>query len=76
MAKRYVSEAESDTAEAILLDDPKRVSANHKFVEVVLALSRRLDDPGVGPALAAFESHLRRTLVVAPSAGGRPRSGA
>lgn len=65
LAKRYVAEADSDTAEAILLDDPDWVSANHTFVEVVLALSRRLDDPDVGPALAGFDSDWRRTLVVA-----------
>ena len=65
LAKRYVAEADSDTAEAILLDDPDWVSANHTFVEVALALSRRLDDPNVWPALAEFDSDWRRTLVVA-----------
>lgn len=65
LAKRYVAESDSDTAEAILLDDPDWVSANHTFVEVVLALSRRLDDPDVGPGLTGFDSDWRRTLVVA-----------
>ncbi len=65
LAKRYVAEADSDTAEAILLDDPEWVSANHTFVEVVLALSRRLEEADVGPALAGFDSDWRRTLVVA-----------
>ncbi len=65
LAKRYVAEADSDTAEAILLGDPEWVSGNHTFVEVVLALSRRLEDADVGPALAGFDSDWRRTLVVA-----------
>lgn len=65
LAKRYVAEADSYTAEAILLGDPEWVSGNHTFVEVVLALSRRLEDADVGPAVAGFESDWRRTLVVA-----------
>lgn len=65
LAKRYVTEADSDTTDAILLGDPDWVSANHTYVEVVLALSRRLDDPDVRPALAGFDSDWRRTLVVA-----------
>ncbi|MEK6720552.1 MAG: type II toxin-antitoxin system VapC family toxin [Chloroflexota bacterium] len=64
LAKRYVTEADSDAAETILLNDPDWVSANHTFVEVVLALTRRLDDPDIGLALSGFDSDWRRTLVV------------
>ena len=65
LAKRYVTEADSDTAEAILLNDPDWVSANHTSVEVALALSRRLDDRDIEPALAGFDADWQRTLVVA-----------
>ena len=65
LAKRYVAEADSDTAEAILLEDPDWVSANHTFVEVALALSRRLEDADLGSALAGFDADWRRTLIVA-----------
>lgn len=64
LAKRYVAEPDSDAAEAVLLEDPAWVTGNHTFVEVVLALSRRLTEADAASAIALFESDWRRTLVV------------
>jgi predicted nucleic acid-binding protein len=64
LAKRYVAEPDSDAADAALLEDPAWVTGNITFVEVVLALSRRLTEAGAASAIAMFESDWRRTLVV------------
>lgn len=64
LAKRYVAEPESDRADAILLADPTWVTARHAYVEVRLALQRRLDDHERMLALEAFEHDWRRTHVV------------
>jgi predicted nucleic acid-binding protein len=64
LAKRYVAELDSDAADAALLADPAWVTGNHTFVEVVLALSRRLTEADAASAIATFESDWRRTLVV------------
>jgi len=45
LARRYVAEPDSDAAEALLLSDPRWVTAGHTYVEVTLALARRLDVP-------------------------------
>lgn len=65
LIKRYVDEADSDMAEAILLSDPDWVTAQVSLVEVRLALHRRLDDDPRTAAVAAFERDWQRTFVVA-----------
>lgn len=65
MVKRYVAEDESDEAEAILLADTDWVTGHHTFVEVSLAISRRLGEPERRVASAAFERDWQRTFVVA-----------
>lgn len=64
LAKRYVAEPESDRADAILLADPAWITGQHAYVEVRLALQRRLDDAEREQALDAFEHDWRRTYVV------------
>ena len=64
LAKRYVAEPDSDAADAALLEDLAWVTGNHTFVEVVLALSRRLTEADAASAIAMFEADWRRTLVV------------
>lgn len=65
LAKRYVDEADSDHAEALLLSDASWVTANHTYVEVCLALHRRLGQEEGRIARAGFERDWRRILVVA-----------
>ncbi len=65
MVKRYVAEDESDEAEAILLADTDWVTGQHTFVEVSLAISRRLGEPERRVASAAFDRDWQRTFVVA-----------
>ena len=65
LIKRYVAEDDSDTAESVLLADPEWVTGRHTFVEVMLAIHRRLGDAERTVASAAFERDLQRTLVVA-----------
>ncbi len=64
LIKRYVSEDESDRVEATLLADLEWVTANHTFVEVVLAISRRLGETERRVARSGFEADWRRTLIV------------
>jgi predicted nucleic acid-binding protein len=63
--KRYVDETDSDMAEATLLADTEWVTAQITFVEVRLALHRRLDDAGHQAAIAAFDRDWQRAFVVA-----------
>jgi len=65
IAKRYVEEADSDRAESILLSDTSWVTANHTYVEVCLALHRRLGEEEERIALEGFERDWRRVLAVA-----------
>jgi uncharacterized protein len=65
LIKRYVAEDDSDAAEAVLLADPEWVTGRHAFVEVVLAIHRRLGDAERNEASAAFERDWQRTFVVA-----------
>lgn len=65
LAKRYVAESDSDVAEAVLLSDSEWISANHTYVEVILALTRRLEERDARSARDAFEDEWGRLLVVA-----------
>ncbi|MDQ6682000.1 MAG: type II toxin-antitoxin system VapC family toxin [Chloroflexota bacterium] len=65
LIKRYVGEDDSDTAESVLLGDPEWVTGRHTFVEVMLAIHRRLGDAERTAASVAFERDWERTLVVA-----------
>ncbi len=65
LVKRYVSEPDSDRAEAMLLDDPDWVTAQHAFVEVAIALARRVPSETLGRAMEALERDWARTAVVA-----------
>ena len=65
LIKRYVAEEGSDAAESVLLADTDWVTGRHTFVEVMLAMTRRLGDAERAVASAAFERDWRRTHVVA-----------
>lgn len=65
LVKRYVAESESDAAEAILLADTDWVTGRHTFVEISLAIHRRLGDAERQHAAAAFDRDWQRTFVVA-----------
>ncbi len=65
LIKRYVAEDDSDAAESVLLADPDWVTGRHTFVEVMLAIHRRLGDAERTVASAAFERDWQRTFVVA-----------
>lgn len=65
LIKRYVAEDDSDAAESVLLADVEWVTGRHTFVEVLLALARRLAEAEHSTAAAAFERDWGRTLVVA-----------
>jgi len=64
LIKRYVAEDDSDIADAVLLADTDWVTGRHTFVEVVLALHRRLGDVERGVATAAFERDWERSFVL------------
>lgn len=64
LIKRYVAEDESESAEATLLADPEWVTANHTFIEVCLAIHRRLGEAERRIARAAFERDWGRTFIV------------
>lgn len=65
LVKRYVDEPESDAAERVLLSDDAWLTANHTYVEVVLALARKLTEADLPLAREAFEADWSRMLVVA-----------
>jgi len=65
LIKRYVAVDDSDAAESVLLADPEWVTGRHTFVEVMLAIHRRLGDAERAVASAAFERDWQRTFVVA-----------
>lgn len=65
LIKRYVAEEDSDAAESVLLADFEWVTGRHTFVEVMLAIHRRLGDAERTVASAAFERDWQRTYVVA-----------
>jgi hypothetical protein len=65
LIKRYVAEEDSDAAESVLLSDAEWVTGRHTFVEVRLAIHRRLGEIERSTASAAFERDWERTFVVA-----------
>jgi predicted nucleic acid-binding protein len=65
LIERDVEEAESETAEALLGADPDWVTARHSYVEIILALHRRLADDARRAAMAAFEADWDRMYLVA-----------
>ncbi len=65
LIKRYVAEDDSASAESVLLADTEWVTGRHTYVEVTLAIHRRLGDADRAGAIAAFERDWQRTLVVA-----------
>lgn len=65
LVKRYVEEVDSETAEALLASDHRWVTAGHAYVEIALALRRRLGELARREAMAAFEADWERTFVVA-----------
>lgn len=65
LIKRYVAEDDSDAAVSVLLADPEWVTGRHTFVEVMLAIQRRLGETERATAAAAFERDWQRTFVVA-----------
>jgi predicted nucleic acid-binding protein len=62
---RYVAEDDSDRADAILLADPDGVTGRHAYVEVSLAIHRRLGEAERQATVEAFEEDWARTFVVA-----------
>jgi len=64
LIKRYVAEADSDDADAILLGDTEWVTGRHAYIEVQLAIQRRLGEAEVRIATMAFERDWQRTYVV------------
>jgi len=65
LVKRYVAEDDSDRADAILLADPDWVTGRHTYVEVSLAIHRRLGEAERQSAVDAFDEDWARTFVVA-----------
>jgi len=64
LIKRYVAEDDSQEAGAILLGDTEWVTGRHTFVEVILAIHRRLGEAEVRVARMAFERDWQRTFIV------------
>jgi predicted nucleic acid-binding protein len=65
LVKRYVNEADSDRAETLLHDDLTWITAQHSFVEVAIALSRRTAVATYGLVMTRFEMDWSRISVVA-----------
>ena len=65
LIKRYVEEDDSEAADAILLGDTEWITGRHTYVEVILAIQRRLGETERRVASAAFERDWQRTFVVA-----------
>ena len=64
LIKRYIAEDDSDDAESVLLSDVEWVTGRHTYVEVMLAIHRRLGEAERPVAAAAFERDWERTFVV------------
>jgi predicted nucleic acid-binding protein len=64
LIKRYIAEDDSDAAEAMLLTDPEWVTGRHTYVEIVLAIHRRLEAAERQAASEAFERDWQRTYIV------------
>ena len=65
LLKRYVAEPGSDLIEATMLGDAVWVAGNHGYVEVAIALRRRLDGPALTTGTDRFERDWEAVRVVA-----------
>jgi uncharacterized protein len=63
LIKRYVVEEQSEESEALLVADPSWLTAQHTYVEVSLALARRLSGSSLDIARNDFEEDWARTIV-------------
>ncbi len=64
LIKRYVTEERREEAEAALISDPQWVTGIHTYVEVSLALRRRLSGAALDTAAAGFDDDWARTYIV------------
>lgn len=62
--KRYVAESGSDLVAAALLADDVWVAGNHSFVEVTIALHRRLEGAAITTGTTRFERDWEAVRVV------------
>ena len=65
LAKRYISESSTELARALLDADLDWVSAQHTYVEVALALGRRVGRSDIERARSMLDRDWRRIAVVA-----------
>ena len=64
LLKRYIDEADSDRAEALLAGDEALVTGRHTMVEVRRNLARLLDPVAAVAARATFQGDLRAFAIV------------
>jgi predicted nucleic acid-binding protein len=64
LLKRYVEEADSETADALLRSDPSPLTARHTVVEVRRNLARLLTERDAGEARATFMQDLERLSLI------------
>jgi predicted nucleic acid-binding protein len=64
LLKRYVDEADSDAADALLKSDPELLTARHTIVEVRRNLARLLSGRPLVVARAAFVADLRSISII------------
>ena len=64
LLKRYVEEADSDAADAMLRADPALLTARHTIVEVRRNLARLLSGRDLSAARAAFVDDLRSVSII------------
>lgn len=64
LVKRYVTEANSDRANEILLSDHDWVTGRHAYVEVALTLGKRIPADELRAALGVFQREWDRTITV------------
>ena len=64
LLKRYVDEADSDVANALLASDPSLLTARHTIVEIRRNLARLLDERDATAAKAAFMDDIARFGIV------------
>ena len=64
LLKRYVDEADSDAAEALLRVDRTLLTARHTIVEVRRNLARLLSGRDLATARAAFANDLRSLAII------------
>lgn len=64
MFKRYVAEVGSDRVETTMMGDDVWVTANHAYVEISIALARRLDGVALAVGTDRFERDWEAVAVV------------